>query len=571
MRTEQKIKRRFIIELVVVLVLILAGLFMIASAFTSYSQVIINNQDEQLFHLAQAVDRNIESILERCEENLDYITKRRGFLEAETLWRETGETEELVFRLEENILAKDEMISSILAMNGSQVILSTNGNTAYEFLHEVGSDKIRYCTDENEKVYLAFVYDAGGNFGYAALVDLDKFYHQIVGEELAVYDWVILTDRSSDILLYHQADELRVEKADAVSSATCGQEGVNFLLKQQKEQEIGTTSYEYTEHINEKKYTARMVTIPTEASENGAFAIGVVTNFENVMDPLRGAAIRLLCYGALIAAGTMMLLRNVIRYKRRNEKDLQELKLLREKNEMMEEVNQKTREFAHHQRLQIIGSITSGVAHEFNNLLAPIMSYSLLTLEQLPEENEALADYIIEIYNASRKAKDITARLSELSRKNTATSFQKISLEEVIRKTEHVANPALPTKVFVEFDLNPEGSYIRGNETQLSQMLLNLMLNAFQAMEVNGGKLMISTAVENDCAILRVQDTGTGISPENMKNIFEPFFTTKETGKGTGLGLAIVQQVVEEHQGTIRVESEEGKGTCFIVKFPLEK
>ena len=161
MRTEQKIKRRFIIEMVVVLVLIIAGLFMIASAFTSYSQVIINNQDEQLFHLAQAVDRNIESILERCEENLDYITKRRGFLEAEMLWRETGETEELLFRLEENILAQDEMVSSMLAMKGSQVILSTNGNLDYKFLHEVGSEKIKYCVDEQEKVYLAFVYDAG--------------------------------------------------------------------------------------------------------------------------------------------------------------------------------------------------------------------------------------------------------------------------------------------------------------------------------------------------------------------------------------------------------------------------
>lgn len=257
--------------------------------------------------------------------------------------------------------------------------------------------------------------------------------------------------------------------------------------------------------------------------------------------------------------------------KKGNEKDLEELKLLREINEMMEEVNRKTRELAHHQRLQTIGSITSGVAHEFHNLLTLIMGYSLLALEQLPEEETGLYDSIVEIYLASCKAKDITSRLSELSRKNTAMSFKKISLEEIIQKVEHVAKPVLPENVEVEANFSVSPTFVMGNETQLSQLVLNLILNAFQAMEKTGGKLTISTYTKEKLAVLSIKDTGPGISGDVMKNIFEPFFTTKETGKGTGLGLAIVQQIVSEHGGMIRVESEVGTGAEFIVEFPQVK
>ena len=108
-----------------------------------------------------------------------------------------------------------------------------------------------------------------------------------------------------------------------------------------------------------------------------------------------------------------------------------------------------------------------------------------------------------------------------------------------------------------------------GNETQLSQMLLNLVLNAFQAMENRKGTVTVYSGLEDDQVELRVSDTGTGIPEEIKKQIFEPFFTTKEAGKGTGLGLAIVQQVVEEHKGSIKVQSQEGMGSEFIVKLPV--
>ena len=141
--------------------------------------------------------------------------------------------------------------------------------------------------------------------------------------------------------------------------------------------------------------------------------------------------------------------------------------------------------------------------------------------------------------------------------------------DELAQRVLDVAAPARPPQVEVRTELTCRHVWLHGNETQLSQVLLNLVLNAFHAMERDGGTLTLSTAANENHIIFQVQDTGCGIAPEVLPHIFDPFFTTKETGKGTGLGLAIVQQVVAGHQGQIQVETTVGEGTTFTISFPL--
>lgn len=234
----------------------------------------------------------------------------------------------------------------------------------------------------------------------------------------------------------------------------------------------------------------------------------------------------------------------------------------------MDSLNEKYQQLAHHQRLEILGTLTSSIAHEFNNLLTPIMGYSLMALENLPPQSEELYDNILEIYNASRQAKTIISRLSDLSRKNPPTAFHPTALDELVKKTLEVATPAKPEGVGLKLDLNCWDQRISANEIQLSQLLLNLILNSFQAMEGSGGELIISSSFDEQTVQLRVADTGPGIPVAIQDKIFEPFFTTKESGRGTGLGLAIAAQVVEDHHGSIRLESEEGKGAVFTVILP---
>lgn len=290
-----------------------------------------------------------------------------------------------------------------------------------------------------------------------------------------------------------------------------------------------------------------------------------------LLDALHAATFYSMAFGGMVVMGIGILVILFLHQIRRTTRLEREAEALRKKNEAVEELNRKTRELAHHQRLETIGTLTSSIAHEFNNLLTPIMGYSLMALEKLPAEEEALYDDILEIYNASRQAKTIISRLNDLSRKQSDTSFRQVSPDELVRKTLDVAGPAKPEGVEIKLNLNCWDQKLVANEIQLSQLLLNLILNGFHAIGGQTGTLTIHTSFDETHICIRVEDTGCGIPEAIREKIFEPFFTTREAGKGTGLGLAIAAQVVEDHRGQIGVESREGEGTRITVRLPREK
>ena len=274
--------------------------------------------------------------------------------------------------------------------------------------------------------------------------------------------------------------------------------------------------------------------------------------------------------GGLVVLGVLSLLILVLHMMRRSTRIQREAEILRRKNKAAEDLNRQRQKLAHHQRLEIIGTLTSSIAHEFNNLLTPIMGNSIMALERLPSDEDEMYDELLEIYSASCKAKEIISRLSDLSRKNTETCFRPVAPDELIRKMVRTAEPARGDNVQINMNLNCWDQRLSANEIQLSQMILNLILNGFHAMEPDGGVLTLSTNLDETHIHIEISDTGCGIPKEIQPKIFEPFFTTKETGKGTGLGLAIVAQVVEDHRGKIRMESKTGSCTTFTVSLPRQ-
>ena len=298
----------------------------------------------------------------------------------------------------------------------------------------------------------------------------------------------------------------------------------------------------------------------------GCIVMGILLVSQTV-EHLKGDTLLLGIGLGSILLGLGLLLLDVDTLTRENRRAAVELKRMKERQSALEAISKQTRELAHHQRLETIGTLTSSIAHEFNNLLTPIMSYSLLTLERLPAEEEELYDNVLEIYNASQKAKVIISRLSDLSRKNSPRTIHEVSTDELVQKALDIALPAKPEKVEVKLNLNCWDLRILANEIQICQLFLNLMLNAFSAME-HGGTLQIDSTYDDDRVRLRFKDTGCGIPQALQKKIFDPFFTTKEPGKGTGLGLAIVAQVLEEHKGDIQLQSTPGEGSTFTVSFP---
>lgn len=292
---------------------------------------------------------------------------------------------------------------------------------------------------------------------------------------------------------------------------------------------------------------------------------GIIWARKIIETDIQSAAVSLLLCGGMVFSGIALLVNLSFYFFRKSTFTQKETEALQKKNEALEALNQQTQQLAHHQRLEIIGTLTSSIAHEFNNLLTPIMGYSLMALEKLPPEEGGIYDDILEIYNTSRKAKEIISRLSDLARKNPSMAFRPVSPDDMIHKTLHVAAPAKPENTEIRLDLNCWEQRILANEIQISQLLLNLILNGFHAIGERTGVLTIKTSFDETHIHISISDTGCGIPEDVLPKIFDPFFTTKEPEKGTGLGLAIVAQVVEDHSGSISVESKVNEGTTIAV------
>jgi PAS domain S-box-containing protein len=224
------------------------------------------------------------------------------------------------------------------------------------------------------------------------------------------------------------------------------------------------------------------------------------------------------------------------------------------------------------QKMEALGQLAGGVAHDFNNILAAITGYAQLLREEIPE-GDPRRDDAEEIVAAATRASGITRQLLAFSR-HQALETAVVDLADVARRTCAMLRPLLPAAIDLrgpEADAPP--AHVRGDEAQFEQVLMNLALNARDAMP-RGGVLSVGvTAVrprgERPSAVLRVEDTGEGMPPEVQARIFEPFFTTKERGKGTGLGLAMVYGIVRQFGGEVRADSVVGEGSTFVVTLPL--
>lgn len=574
MKKMSRSKNRFYFVIGVMSFLVIVGSALSTHMLKKYSELILQNTDNQLISLARSVDLSAESQLERYMENLVHTMEHEECKKAETMWM-TDRSMQEAFRqvLANSLLGQNQRVADILILKEEELQFSKSGRTDYRILEKgsVASDmEIRPCIGGDGTIYMAILRAAEGRATYAILVNMALFYEEITANISAeLQNEIIMMDADAQALVHRRGSEVVVDEIKDFSKKDSKFSILQFLMSQQNKREEGTVFCDAVSSATARAYTARAVVVPATEGTNGVLAIGVSTDYDEVTRPMRSGTIQLISYGGMALLGMVGLIILLFHTFRGSQRALKEVELLQEKNAAMEELNQKTAEFAHHQRLEVMGTLTSGIAHEFNNLLAPIMGYSILILEKLPPEETELYDEVLEIYNTSMKAKMVVSRLQDLARKNTENDFRQLVLDDVVRKVVEIANPAKPKPVEVQVNLNAEACHIMGNETQISQLLLNLLINAFHATEATSGSVEVSTKINEENLLLTVSDNGYGISEETKARIFEPFFTTKKGGEGTGLGLAIAEQIVEEHHGVIKVESTEGVGTTFFIEFPI--
>jgi PAS domain S-box-containing protein len=224
------------------------------------------------------------------------------------------------------------------------------------------------------------------------------------------------------------------------------------------------------------------------------------------------------------------------------------------------------------QKMDSVGHLAGGIAHDFNNLLTPILVGSQMALEEVPQGSE-LSEALADVITAARRAKDLTAQLLAFGRKQVL-ELKAVDLNREVAQAQRMFRRLLPANIDLRVELSAAAQTVEADPVQLQQVLLNLVINARDAMP-HGGVLTLSThsAVPGPDgvpqAVVRATDNGTGIAPEVLPKIFEPFFTTKDRGRGTGLGLSTVYGIIKQHKGGIFVHSVLNQGTVFEVQLPL--
>jgi PAS domain S-box-containing protein len=236
------------------------------------------------------------------------------------------------------------------------------------------------------------------------------------------------------------------------------------------------------------------------------------------------------------------------------------------------------------QKMEAIGTLAGGIAHDFNNMLAAILGFTEMALEDLPDRPD-VERYLQNVSRAAMRARDLVKQILAFSRKS-GHERSPLSLLPLIKETVQLLRASIPATIEISFTATATSDTVFAAPIEIQQILMNLATNASLAMQGKGGILDVSLTdinFEPDSPVfgadvspreyvqLAVKDTGTGMGPDVMKRIFEPFFTTREVGKGTGMGLAVVYGIVKDLQGTVTVESEVGVGSTFSVLLPKVK
>jgi PAS domain S-box-containing protein len=235
------------------------------------------------------------------------------------------------------------------------------------------------------------------------------------------------------------------------------------------------------------------------------------------------------------------------------------------------------------QRMESIGTLAGGVAHDFNNILSPIIGYTELSLDELPEGNPVRGN-LLEVLQAADRAKSLVRQILTFSRM-ADQELKPLKIQSIIKEVLKLVRSSLPSTIEIHQEINDDCRPVMADATQIHQMVMNLITNAYHAMEESGGRLEISLEEidpsDRDAAdlppkagrylCLKVADTGVGMDKAVMERIYEPYFTTKEKDKGTGLGLSMVHGIVKSCRGSISVSSEPGRGSSFSVYLPILK
>lgn len=553
----------------------------------NYRDAVIDRQKDQMFLTAQSVARTLEVSVKRNASDLGRFCrlKEEAYAHPEL---EAVNQEIIRSYIDEN----ENFVTGIIVSDADGTVkVNTQGVEVEKIMDEdrVGADaRLLQTLGTDGRVYFLLQEDTDRET-ISLVIDADKYYQSLISDIQLGENGYIMVKNSSGIVLMHPAKEQLGHNAVEDRKELYHVDDLSSLANMLKEQYEGKTGVqEYISYWwqDPDLPKVRKISAYTPARIGDDFLIiSAVTDYNDIYLPVLQGFRSIITVMLMMFAAIAGVLGICVRLVFQRQKDTEEIAYLRDLNDILQRMKRSEETIAHQQRLQIMGTMTGGIAHEFNNLLTPIMGYADILMMELPEDSEEYEN-VSEIYDAAEKAKEIIQQLSALSRRNMETAFKELSIRTAISRAVKMVRSVCPVNIQLEEDLG-EDLNILGNQTQINQVILNICMNAIHAIGDREGTIRIrirpaeSGEVAERCQLAEVpgpwkrfaqvdiEDNGCGMTREVLDQIFDPFFTTKKSGKGTGLGLALVEQIVSSHKGYICAESQPGEGSTFHVYFPV--
>lgn len=567
------------IPLFLIVILVFAGF----GVWKKYRDTLMQNQEEQMLLTTRILSENMAMSTEEYEESLSFLaktTENRPQDEAKQLYREFIDTQTSFIT---NLYLEDEQGKLSERVKDVQIVSS-------QLLTQSSAKNSIYMEkDTDGKIYNVYKRILKDGRKICLMIDAEKYYQKLIsGIHIGTNGYIVVKDAEGTIIMHPKKEQwgIPVIAGRKKMYPDLDYSSLEKMIEDQKKRKEGISHYYSYWWTNEERPRVQKISAYSPVQIGDSFwVVSAVIDYDDLYEPIAEGFLKMVCIfvGILLAAGiAVVLFGRVMRDMRRAVREINDLKEL---NEQLEKMHRSEQSIAHQQRLQIMGTMTGGIAHEFNNFLTPIMGYAELLMMELPEGSEE-QDSAKEIYEASEKAKDVVRQISSLSRKNVETVYKNISIKKFMTRAERMMESVCTPLIHMESEFCVDDEMILGNATQLNQVLLNVCVNSVHAIGKNQGNIRISCHSEEKEKLaqgvieklsdvwkkyihIQVKDNGCGMDKETLRQIFDPFFTTKKGGEGTGLGLALAEQIITSHKGYIYAESKKGEGSTFHIYLPV--
>ncbi|NBK21020.1 MAG: response regulator [Spirochaetia bacterium] len=599
--TIKKDVRTWLPLMMVALCIVLAIIILLADIFQHNAKVMFENSKAKQMTIVKNIAEAMGGEINQTKQGLFFFADSIDFEHALASYRQEG----IAWPLDKLVLSYSVYNAQILENmvihdeSFAKPIWSLK-NKEYRFLSHVSEDvyaKIDLWLGGSDfhESYLSITVKNGEGISITAMLDLNLMYERMIAPvKLGEKGYALVKNSDGVIIMYHIREQIGVnaatERQALYPDIQLELDSLQRMIEHQKEGKEGVEVYQsyWWDEDQPKKITKVAAYAPIHI-DDGFFIVSAVIDYKEIQAQATGGMTKAIILTLLICITLFSVLVLLISaYLEKNEMKRRNT-YLNQLNKTLLTLHENEKLIFHQQRLQNIGTMTSGISHEFNNLLTPIMGYSALMVETMDAANPYYDD-AKEILLASEKAKAIIQQILALGSRTTETVFDYIDAHTLIRGAEKMLTGVLSPNCKLEVRILDKKSGFYCNETQMGQVILNLVLNAMAAIGGKQGTIELvyrkvtkeeigeSFSQSNWEALdpqyelfgqISITDDGVGMEKEVAANIFEPFFTTKGEIGGTGLGLSIVQNIVSSHRGIVTVTSRVGIGSCFTITLPL--